>query len=337
MKGIAILAMLFHHMYGAPPPDVMPYSGVLEWIGVLGKVCVAMFLFCSGYGLAAQYKSISLKDDVKFVLRRLTKFYLNYWVIFIIFVPITIFLFNRPLSAAYGEHVNIAKRFIYDIFGVQNPAYNITWWFNKLIIILYLLFPLLCRAIRLLPWLGVLVSIVLVRFLAHIHIPFDNIDICTWQLPFVLGMVWNCYEAKGARIQEWLEKHKSVAIISSLCILICAIIIRMYPIIPRWSGIRMDGFLSCAIALCIVTTLRHFSHAMDVLSFFGKHSMNIYMTHTFINWYWCKDWLHTGEWLRGGGNLLILTILCLLISLALEFIKQKAGIYKLADMIIKHL
>ena len=28
IKGIAILAMLFHHMYGAPPPNVLPYSGV---------------------------------------------------------------------------------------------------------------------------------------------------------------------------------------------------------------------------------------------------------------------------------------------------------------------
>ena len=81
MKGIAILAMLFHHMYGAPPPDVVPYSGILEWIGVLGKVCVAMFLFCSGYGLASQYEpSKSVLSDVRFVLRRLTKFYLNYWV-----------------------------------------------------------------------------------------------------------------------------------------------------------------------------------------------------------------------------------------------------------------
>ena len=107
MKGIAILAMLFHHMYGAPPPEVEPYTGVLAWIGVLGKVCVAMFLFCSGYGLAAQYKPISIKDDIKFILRRLTKFYLNYWVIFIIFVPITYFVFGRTLTDAYGEHVNI--------------------------------------------------------------------------------------------------------------------------------------------------------------------------------------------------------------------------------------
>ena len=302
MKGIAILAMLFHHMYGAPPPEVVPYAGILAWIGVLGKVCVAMFLFCSGYGLAAQYNPVSVKEDIKFILRRLTKFYLNYWVIFIIFVPITIFIFQRPLSAAYREHVNIVKCLVYDFLGVQGfNSYNITWWFNKSIIILYLFFPALCRATRLRPWLFLLLSMVLMRCSSHIHIPFDNIDLCTWQFPFVLGIVWNCYESMGAHMQEWMEKHKSIAIISYLCILICVVILRMYLIIPHWSGIRMDGFLACAIALCVITIVRNLKYTTEALAFFGKHSMNIYMTHTFLNWYWCKEWLHTGEWMRGGG------------------------------------
>ena len=337
MKGIAILAMLFHHMYGAPPPGVEPYTGVLEWIGVLGKACVAMFLFCSGYGLAAQYKPLSIKDDIKFILRRLTKFYLNYWVIFIIFVPITYFIFGRTLTDAYGEHVNIAKRLIYDILGLQSPAYNITWWFNKLIIILYLLFPLLCRAVRIRPWLAVLFGMALMRCSSHIHIPYDNINLCTWQFPFVLGIVWKCYEEKGANFQAWLDNHKPLAAVESLCILVGVIILRMYPIIPHWSGIRMDGFLSCAIALCVITIVRHLKYTTEALVFFGKHSMNIYLTHTFLNWYWCKDLLHTGECVRGGGNLLILTILCLTISIALEFMTQKIGLYKLTDRIVKRL
>lgn len=276
------------------------HISILAWIGVLGKVCVAMFLFCSGYGLATQYKPQSIKEDIKFVLRRLTKFYLNYWVVFIIFVPVTYFVFGRTLTDAYGEHVNITKRFIYDIFGVQNPAYNITWWFNKLIIILYLLFPLLFRAIRLKPWLAVIFGMALMRYSAHIHIPYDNIDLCTWQFPFVLGIGWKCYEEKGASTQVWFDNHKPLAASVSLCILMVWIILRMYPIIPHWSGIRIDGFLACAIAICVISIARHMKYTKEALAFFGKHSMNIYMTHTFLNWYWCKDWLHTGEWMRGG-------------------------------------
>ena len=62
MKGFAIIAMLFFHIYGYPPHEVDP-STIPEWmhvIGNLGKLCVAIFVFCSGYGLAAQYKGCDL-------------------------------------------------------------------------------------------------------------------------------------------------------------------------------------------------------------------------------------------------------------------------------------
>lgn len=55
MKGIAIIAMLCHHVYTCQPEWVEAYPFFLTTLGVLGKVCVAIFLFCSGYGLAVQY------------------------------------------------------------------------------------------------------------------------------------------------------------------------------------------------------------------------------------------------------------------------------------------
>ena len=44
LKGIAIVAMLFHHLYCSIPAWIEPYHGVLGWIGELGKVCVAIFV-----------------------------------------------------------------------------------------------------------------------------------------------------------------------------------------------------------------------------------------------------------------------------------------------------
>ena len=55
MKGIAIIAMLCHHVYTWQPEWVEAYPFFLTTLGVLGKVCVAIFLFFSGYGLAVQY------------------------------------------------------------------------------------------------------------------------------------------------------------------------------------------------------------------------------------------------------------------------------------------
>ncbi len=151
LKGIAICSMLFHHLYAVSPPlnsNLNDVEGLLRWLGELGKVCVAIFLFCSGYGMSVQFdkaSQMSFLSSAKIVFKRLLKFYLGYWVVFIVFVPITIFVFNRPLSLSYGTNVNIVKRFVYDFFGIQGfHSYNVTWWFNLLILIFYLASPVLC-------------------------------------------------------------------------------------------------------------------------------------------------------------------------------------------------
>lgn len=330
MKGIAICAMLCHHLYGLPPEGVEPYTGALAWLGVLGKVCVALFLFCSGYGLTANYAPTSIKEDLKFVGRRLVKFYLNYWVIFLIFIPITIFGFHRPLNAAYGDNF-VLGHLLLDILGLQGwQSYNITWWFNTLIIILYLLFPILYRLTRIKPWFAIIIGMLLMRL--STRVPFDTFDVMIYQFPFVLGIVWKLYEDKGVRVQEWLVSHMAITVVGSIGLLIVTIIIRMYPVIPHWSGVRIDGFIACAIALCVITIMRNVNWLMASFAFLGKHSMNIYMTHTFFNAYWCSGWLHSGEWLRGGDYAILVTI-CLTASIMIEYLKERIGLYKLVKTI----
>ena len=338
LKGIAICAMLCHHLYAFPPETVEAYHGVLRWIGVLGKICVALFLFCSGYGLATNYKQDSIREDIKFIARRLVKFYANYWIIFVVFVPITVFVFHRTLVDAYGEHVNIIKRLLFDIIGIQGySSYNPTWWFNKVILILYLLFPLLCRAIRFKPWLMLLVSFAVMRASVYVPDSLNTVDILTWQCPFVMGAVWKMYEDRFPKIGEWLGNHPYLFGGISVLLLIVMVILRMYAIIPYWSGIQMDGFLSCSIALCLIAILRKAKYIMSMFAFLGKHSMNIYMTHTFVNAFWCSQLLHTCEWMRGGGNFIVLVIICLLVSIIIEFLKEKIRFYECVKNIIRHI
>ena len=74
-----------------------------------------------------------------FQIKRLLILYINYWFVFVIFVPLGVFFFNRSLQISYGENVNIFKRLIFDMLGMQGfNSYNITWWFYQLIIVLYL-------------------------------------------------------------------------------------------------------------------------------------------------------------------------------------------------------
>ena len=332
MKGIAICAMLCHHLYGFSPDGVEPYTGVLAWLGVLGKVCVALFLFCSGYGLAANYKPQSLLDDVKFVAKRLVKFYANYWGIFLIFVPITIFACHRSLTDAYGADSNVWVCLLRDIMGLQGfESYNPTWWFNLLIIILYLIFPILYRVAQRVPWLILLLGLGVMRMAYHIsHNP---IDFFTWQFPFVVGMVWQLYENKFSKVTMWLTEHKYFFAICSVALAVLFIVLRMWPIIPSWSGARIDAFLTGAIALMVISIGRYMPHTSSVFAFLGKHSMNIYLMHTFFNAFYCKELLHCSEWARWGGNFVLLTLICLLVSMTIEFLKEKIRYYEHINLI----
>lgn len=51
LKGIAICAMLVHHLFYENPE----YGAVVWHCALLGKVCVAIFLFLSGFGLTFQF------------------------------------------------------------------------------------------------------------------------------------------------------------------------------------------------------------------------------------------------------------------------------------------
>lgn len=139
-------AMLLHHLFYENPE----YGHFFWHLALLGKVCVAIFLLLSGYGLTIQMNKLLDRAQCargqicRFLLNRYTKFYLNYWVVFLIFVPLGVFCFNRPLAIPYGENVNIPLSLLKDFLGLQKfNSYNITWWFNQIIIVLWLAFPLL--------------------------------------------------------------------------------------------------------------------------------------------------------------------------------------------------
>lgn len=337
MKGIAIIAMLCHHVYTCQPDWVEAYPYVLTMIGVLGKVCVAIFLFCSGYGLSVQYDKVlyatntfldTVRGTIRFLLKRFIKFYSAYWFIFLIFVPITVFFFDRPLAAAYGENVNIVKRLIFDILGIQGfQSYNITWWFNYLIILLYLFFPILFFAIRKAKWLGLIVSLLLMRMANKLGI-FNYYDLLLWQFPFVLGIGWATYQDKLNSLSKYIRKYPIYFTVGVTALLCVGIAQRLYNIIPfgNITGVRFDGPLTVLILLTVIAVLRKCTYAYQVLNFLGKHSINIYMIHTFFNGYWTgfHKYMHTSEICRWWGiNMWLLLMCCLLVSMLIEYTKEK--------------
>lgn len=177
LKGIAILMMLFHHAFlesGYFVDFSVGGSGIISSVALQFKCCVSIFVFLSGYGLTRKYHDIQHVSLYSFYRNRFVKLMLNYWFIWLIFVPLSVFcLSNKIFGWGYGAWANNSLYTVViamlDFLGIMQwfggiVPYNPNWWFYACIIGLYILFPLLLWLIRrsVLFTLGVSVAVALI-------------------------------------------------------------------------------------------------------------------------------------------------------------------------------
>lgn len=335
LKGIAICAMLCHHLFTCVPRSVgLEYSGLPLFLGQIGKCCVAIFVLVSGYGLSIGYESIQgpidackYKGYISYLVKRFVHFYLQYWPIFLIFVPIGVFVFHRPLSVSYAVGPQyLFKHLVYDILGLQGfQSYNETWWFNKLIIYLYILSPFVYYLVKKACVPALVFFLLLLRF-GH-HLPFDLFFVDSYGLPFVFGMSLYVYRNTISscidRLPRWI-----------LC-LVPFIIIGVSIVFRRtaWlhmGGIRADAFIALGFSLLVMVYNESFDK-LRLLSLLGKHSANIYMIHTFIFHRWFAESIYGLKYPL--LIFLVLLFVCLALSVLIEWLKRTIGIYQVQTII----
>lgn len=317
MKGIAIIGMLVHHLFY----DTMEYGALVNHIAWLGKACVAIFLFLSGYGLTYQYMRAednkTVRGTMKFLCRRFTKFYLNYWIVFLIAVPLGVFVFGRTLDVPYGTDNNHLLMLLTDFLGLNlYESYNITWWFNRVIIIFYLLFPLLFKFTSYKP-------------LALLGLPFAYLE-CTF-CPFYFGIVASRYREDVNRFLNRLPAW-SIILTSAVMIVVLCFVRQLSPI-PYLQGTNIDALTTVFLSLLIVSwaNIRHSEYR--VLTYLGKHSMNMYLVHTFIFLYYFGDFIYQFKY----PILIVLALLItsLAVSIAIEQLKKCISFYKFLDYLLR--
>ena len=271
LKGAGISLMLIHHLFYLD--EMRPYyndiiihgHGLVNQIGIFCKLCVAVFVFVSGYGLAVSTpKSIKLKD---FYWHRFKKLYLNYWFIWLLFVPIGVFVFGRTFTDAYGEYVTI--RGALDFFGLLKmfgiDSYNPTWWFYNCILILYLMFPLINKVLWRTPFLTVsfALAIGILSFVPGINVIYSYLFV------FIMGMLIIRMPLK------WIERTKWWHVLIALVVLSGW---RFSQASPKHI---VDAMLCVGMAL-LIYKLHLENWIGHIFVEIGKHSMNMFLIHTFI-------------------------------------------------------
>lgn len=150
MKGIAILMMLFLHLFNTTARVELCDTFINFWNGKplvlamsrIAGFCVPIYLFISGYGLTESSKKRGV--DNMHPLKRIFKLYVNFWIVFIIFIPLGHFLKPEIYTTDFPT--------LLTNFLAVRYEYNHEWWFLFPYFMLVLGFrPLICLVSRFTP------------------------------------------------------------------------------------------------------------------------------------------------------------------------------------------
>lgn len=288
-KGIAILFMLLLHLFctkqyeGLFTPIIMiGQVPLIYYLALFGDCCVAIYCFCSGYGLYNSYRN-NKNSFKKNNFRRLFKLYINSWIILLIFVVII-----GSISGKFNIFGGGMKDFILTVTLIK-PAYDGAWWFLTTYIIMVLLSPMIYRLIDKYNYKLIMILSFAFYFIAYIQrikggIVVDNNTIQwfirqlallgTSQLPFIIGGIFAKYKSYTFIFNRF-NKVKGKSILGTLIIL--AMII--------FHGFVQTLFvavLTGIVFICVFNIMDKPRWLNEGLSYLSNHSTNIWLIHMFI-------------------------------------------------------
>ena len=332
-KGVACILLLIHHLfYSQKSFDLFYHTFGIEnkplaaRIASIAKICVAIFVILSGYGLSKSAEK-NKDSDAYFTYRHLVKLFCQYWFIFVIFVPMG-FLFGRNPVEIYGLGIKGVIKLLIDFIGLANlfntPTMNGTWWYMGAAVILYLLFPIFYKAVKKNWYISLIVSFAILVFGTLAGRWYHAI--ITWIFPFITGIF---LAQKGFLDRIAAARYRYCIAAASFVLSIFTAAIRY---LVNGMALRADTFVALSIIVFTITFLSNLKYINTALEFIGKHSANIFMMHTFIYLYYFQTAIYAAYY----PSLIVLVLLAvsLTVSVGLEKLKKLVRYEKLNKLIL---
>lgn len=326
-KGVAILFMMLLHLFctknyeGLYTPLIfIGNTPLMYYLALFGDCCVAIYCFCSGYGLILGYKKDE-KSYFKKNILRILKLYINFWIILVIFV-----LILGPILGKADVFPGSLKTFILT-FTAISTSYNGAWWFITTYIILVLISPWINKmVIKKNNILIVFISFIL-YFMGYLQrikglVSFDN-EILNWffvqmgfigtsQFPFVIGVIFADKKIYSKLYNFTLKiKFKNLIGLSLILALIVAHGFVETLFIAVFTGIAF---------ICIFNLIDKPKWLNEILRFLSNHSTNMWLVHMFIYSAYFREIVYAPKY-----SILIflwLVVICIAISYVISYINK---------------
>ena len=354
MKGIAIIILLFHHCFlnaqrwatvpyeklattkgwGYYPISFAPFSShTIQYLASFSKICVAMFVFMTGYGMWVSYESQKKKTTMSnYIKKRMVTLMAGFLIIFVV-TEILAIPTGRFIEV-YGHDFRSVVYMIIDALGLAKllgtPLFCLTWWYMSLAIVLIMIFPFVHSIMGKYQWVVVVASIIVPRACGF----GQSTDLFRYLLAYTLGMYFAQHDLLVRIKEKFMEQNVAGKLLSLIVSLIgLAVIIKCRQ--NAWIGWKYldfwDGFAAMYVIVISYIYILNGKWIVKGLGFLGKHSMNIFLIHSFyrdvffheFTYSFCYAWL----------DYIVLMAISLVTSIVLEWFKKLIRYEKFIDWV----
>lgn len=343
MKGIAIIILLFHHCFlnaqrwatvpyeklattkgwGYYPISFAPFSShTIQYLASFSKICVAMFVFMTGYGMWVSYESQKKKTTMSnYIKKRMVTLMTGFLIIFVVTEVLAIP--TGRFIEVYGHDFRSVVYMIIDALGLAKllgtPLFCLTWWYMSLAIVLIMIFPFVHSIMEKYQWVVVVASIIVPRACGF----GQSTDLFRYLLAYTLGMYFAQHDLLARIKEKFMEQNVEGKLLSLIVSLIgLAVIIKCRQ--NAWIGWKYldfwDGFAAMYVIIISYIYILKGKWIVKGLGFLGKHSMNIFLIHSFYRDVFFHEFTYSFyyAWL----DYIVLMAISLVTSIVLEWFKK---------------
>nr|MBQ8253343.1 acyltransferase [Lachnospiraceae bacterium] len=356
IKGIAIFMLMCLHCFGA----TWRFEGYSFDFGPLGqnvyvalcgycRVCVAIFAFISGYGLylSAKGKCEGKNEINLWITDRVFKTFNGFWFLYIVSFIILPFsgsyLKNKYFSDGIPDgllYVLIDFLGISKIFGT--PSLNGSWWYMGATFVYIIMMPFVVKWVKKYGFLSLICLIVAVPriFLKHKFLGAGSIY--TFMPVLLLGALFA--EKNLFYKLDHIKLTKKKTLDEIIVFLLLAAFLAGNVIM--WVAVRYTivweyslGIIPISVILFCYKYVVKIPGVNRFLCFLGKHSMNIYLFHTFIRSIFLRDFIYGFKIpIFGILSLLFLSLgVSILLEAAKKLLHYEKFVNRLKEKVVKYI
>lgn len=298
-KGVAICIMLFHHLFFSQESWSLYYHEIqigstplIGFIARQGKICVAIFVLLSAYGLTFSInKNIQktvgggqslVKGYTSFVETHIVNLYKLYWPVFL---PAMIIGMVSNIS----NPINIYRssgECLCDFFGIAyirdgETPFNGAWWYISFAITLYIVFPILHKVTKKYPKF-----LLAFGFLIGLN-PVAKFPILLEWKRYMFICCLGIYFAENnilSKLISWKDNRNRIVLSGFICVIFFAV--------RCIKPFTFDGVLAVGIVVLSVSLFDSAKYLSAAFNLLGKYSGTMFLLHGLLYKNFMRDFIY---------------------------------------------